>query len=283
MNRAFPQPRFVLLATALLAAIAAPCAAQTCDYEVKAVSYGNLVAHLYVPLMPSPMPVVVAVGGSDGGMSFGDANGELLAPHCVAVLGLAYFKADGLPSTLDAIPLEYLNTAIDYLETVPEVDSARLGMVGGSRGAELALVFAAIEPRIRSVVVTTPSSHVWGGRTSNDSAWTLDGKHVPHLSLASTLEVPQVKRFEEALDRAGPESIARIPVENIKGPIMLISAMEDAVWPSFRMSLDIESTLHKARFPFEVRHASYPTGHGFSKETAPRIKQTIIDHFVQTL
>ncbi len=49
--------------------------------------------------------MVVAVGGSDGGLSFGDANGEVLAPHCVAVLGLAYFKADGLPSTLDAIPL----------------------------------------------------------------------------------------------------------------------------------------------------------------------------------
>lgn len=28
---------------------------------------------------------------------------------------------------------------------------------------------------------------------------------------------------------------------------------------------DIESTLHKARFPFEVRHASYPTGHGFRR------------------
>lgn len=277
------MPHFPLFVTALLAAIATPCAAQTCEYEVRPVSYGNLVARLYVPLMSSLTPVVVAVGGSDGGMSFGDANGELLAPHCVAVLGLAYFKADGLPSTLDAIPLEYLSTAVDYLETVPDVDSARLGMVGGSRGAELALVFAAIEPRIRSVVVTTPSSHVWGGRTGNGSAWTLRGKDMPHLPLASTLEVPQVKRFEEALDRAGPESPARIPVENINGPILLISATEDAVWPSFRMSLDIESTLHKARFPFEVRHASYPGGHGFSKETAPRVKQTIIDHFVQTL
>ncbi len=106
---------------------------------------------------------------------------------------------------------------------------------------------------------------------------------MPQLSLASSLEVPQLNRFEEALSRAGPASPARIPVENINGPILLISATEDAVWPSFRMSLDIESTLHKARFPFEVRHASYPGGHGFSKETAPRIKQTIIDHFVQTL
>lgn len=275
--------RSLLVTALLLVAATSPCLAQSCTYEVRPVVSGNLVAHLYVPKLTSPMPVVIAVGGSEGGLSTGDANGELLAPHCIAVLALAYFKADGLPSTLDAIPLEYFRRAIDYLQTVPEVDAKRLGIVGGSRGAELALLLASMEPRIHSIVATTPSSHVWGGRTTLGSAWTLAGKDVPHLSLGLTDATPQVLRFEAALDQAGHASTPRIPVEKINGPILLISATEDAIWPSFRMSLEIESTLRDAHFPFEVRHASYRTGHGFSKETAPRIKQTIVDHFVETL
>lgn len=277
------MPRFQILSVALLAVLAVPCAAQTCKYDVRPVVYKELVAHLYVPRTPLPMPVVIAVGGAEGGLGTGDANGELLAPHCVAVLGLAYFKADGLPATLDAIPLEYFRTAVDYLGTVPDVDSGRLGMVGGSRGAELTLLFASMEPRIRSIVVTTPSSHVWGGRTTRDSAWSLAGKGVPYLALGLDDSVPLVQRFQAALDQAGATSAARIPVEKINGPILLVSATEDDIWPSFGMSVEMESTLREAHFPFEVRHVSYHTGHGFSQETAPRIKQTIIDHFVETL
>lgn len=277
------MPRFLSVAAALLVAIASPCVAQTCAYDIRPVAFGKLVAHLYVPRTVAPMPVVIAVGGAEGGLGTGDANGELLAPHCIAVLGLAYFKADGLPATLDAIPLEYFRTAVDYLATVHDVDIKRLGMVGGSRGAELALLFASMEPRIRSVVATTPSSVVWGGRTTTGSAWTLKGKDVPYLALGLTEAAPQVQRFESALDQAGSSATARIRVEKINGPILLISATEDAIWPSFRMSVDIETMLRKSRFPFEVRHASYRTGHGFSAETAPRIKQTIVDHFVQTL
>jgi dienelactone hydrolase len=163
------------------------------------------------------------------------------------------------------------------------VDGKRLGLVGGSRGAELALLVASMEPRIRSVVATTPSSHAWGGRTTAGSAWTSGGKEVPFLALGLTADAPQVKRFEASLDQARKDAAARIPVEKINGPILLISATEDAIWPSFRMSLDIESTLRDAHFPYEVRHASYRTGHGFSQETAPRIKKTIVDHFVDTL
>ena len=272
-----------LFAATLLLAAAIPCSAQTCAYDVLPVTSRNLVAHLYVPKMSSPMPVVIAVGGSEVGLGTGDANGELLAPHCIAVLGLAYFKADGLAPTLDAIPLEYFRAAVDYLQTVPAVDAKRLGMVGGSRGAELALLFAAMEPRIRSVVATTPSSHVWGGRTRDGSAWTLGGKDIAYLHLGPDAAAPQVQRFDAALDEAGSTSPARIQVEKINGPILLISATEDPVWPSFRMSLQIQTSLRDAQFPFEVRHASYRTGHGFSKETAPRIKQTIVEHFVETL
>ncbi len=65
--------------------------------------------------------------------------------------------------------------------------------------------------------------------------------------------------------------------------MLLISAENDQIWPSAAMSNDIMVYLKEHSFKYPVVHKSYPTGHAFSKETAPEIKQMIIDHFVTTL
>lgn len=38
-----------------------------------------------------------------------------------------------------------------------------------------------------------------------------------------------------------------------------------------------------SNYAHAVTHDNYPTGHGFSRELAPHIKQSIIDHFLHTL
>ena len=119
--------------------------------------------------------------------------------------------------------------------------------------------------------------------TTSGSAWTLNGNDVPSLGLELELDAPKLKRFEAALIHEDRVRDAAIAVEKINGPILLVSATQDQVWPSFQMSIDIQARLHAQGFQFEVRHASYPTGHGFSLAFAPRIKQTIVDHFVETL
>jgi dienelactone hydrolase len=164
----------LLLVSLLLCASSATASAS--EYVVKPVVYKDLVANLYLPSGVAKAPVVIAFGGSDGGLNGGDANGELLAPHGVAVLSLAYFKADGIPPTLDRIPMEYFIRAIDYLATVPAVDAGRIGVVSGSRGSEAALLLASLDARIKSVVVTTPSNVAWYGKTTPRSAWTLPGQ-----------------------------------------------------------------------------------------------------------
>ncbi|MBV6324790.1 acyl-CoA thioester hydrolase/BAAT C-terminal domain-containing protein [Duganella violaceipulchra] len=250
---------------------------------MRQVVYRDLVAHLYLPKTAAKVPVVVAIGGSEGGLGTGDANGQMMAPHGIAVLGLAYFSASGLPATLDQIPLEYFIRALDFLQTQPEVDATRIGFVGGSRGAEAALLVASIDQRIKSVVVTTPSSVAWFGRTLPKSAWTWQGKDVPAMSPTQDQALPQVGRFLAALDQQQVVRQARIAVEKINGPILLISAQNDQIWPSFQMSNDIAAELKAQHYPHAVTHDSYPTGHGFSQELAPHIKQSIIDHFLHTL
>ena len=252
------------------------------EYEVKSVKYKNLVASLYLPKSEGRVPVVIAFGGSDGGIGFGDANGKMIAPSGVAVLALAYFKEDGLPKTLDDIPLEYFVQAIDYVQTVTSIDASRIGVVSGSRGSEAAFLLASMDDRIKSLAVTTPSYVSWGG-TKSDSAWTIGGVAVPALSLKLDDTISKLNRYRTALENKDAVEIATFHMEKINGPIFIISAKNDQVWPSYDMSVAIEAYLARHKFKHSVTHASYLTGHGFSSESAPAIKRSIVDHFLRTL
>lgn len=258
-------------------------AANAVEYDVKAVSYKDLVGKLYLPKVKGKVPVVIAFGGSDGGMNFAEANGAMLAPHGVAVLGIAYFRETGLPATLDHIPMEYFIKAVDFLETEAAVDAKRIGVVSGSRGSEAAFLLASMDARIKSLVVTTPSKVAWYGRNTAQSAWTYQGKDLPALSLELDDKAPVLTRFDAALKNQQKVDAALFAFEKIQGPIFLVSAERDEIWPSYGMSKDIEAYLKARKFPYSVVHRSYPTGHGFNKEVAPEIKQSIIDHFLRTL
>ena len=273
----------------LAAALSLTCSASMaqqpirCEYTVEKVSYKNLVANVYLPKAEHKTPVVLAFGGSEGGLSTGDSTGTLLAPHCIAVLALAYFKEAGLPQTLDHIPLDYFIDAIDYMSGLRGVDPARLGLVSGSRGSEAGLLVASMDARIKSVIVATPSEVPWYGRTTASSAWTYQGKDIPALSLKDDPALSQTRRFDSALDAVVDWPAYRIRVERINGPVLLISAQNDEIWPSTRMSNDIVQYLKSQHFKFSVKHDIYPTGHGFNQETAPKIKQSVVDRFLDTL
>lgn len=257
--------------------------AQNFQYDIEKVEYKNLVANLYVPKVDGKLPVVIAFGGFEGGLETGNSNGEMIAPHGVAVLGVAYFKEKGISKTLDQIPMEYFIEAINYLETHPQIDASRIGVVGGSRGTEAAFLLATMDSRIKSVVVTTPSKVAWYGLTVPKSAWTFQGQDIPALGLELDSSAKLVDRFSVALENKKDLNKYLFKFENINGPLLMISAEHDQVWPSYQMSKDIELYLKNKGFKYQVTHNSYKTGHGFSQKTAPGIKKSIINHFLTTL
>jgi len=259
------------------------CLAQTCEYTIEKVGYKNLVANLYMPKIVVNPSVVIAFGGSEGGISAGNSTGEMLAPHCIAVLGIAFFKEQGLSPTLDQIPLEYFFDAVDFVSQFKGIDGKRIGMVSGSRGSEAALLIASMDPRIKSLVVATPSEVAWYGRTKSKSAWTYRGEDIPALTPEDDVTIPQVKRFENTLNSVQDWDLYRFHVDLINGPIFLISAKNDEIWPSKRMSDDLVRYLKAHNFKYRVKHDSYATGHGFSKEAAPAIKRSVVDWFLETL
>ncbi len=250
------------------------------QFKIKKVTYKNIVANLYLPTGANKVPAIIAIGGSSGRMSHD--KGQWLAPQGFAVLTLAYFKHEGLPETLDAIPIEYAISAIDYLETVSVIDSNRIGVIGASRGSELAFILASQDKRIKSVVATTPTKVAWHGETSR-YAWRYGEKNIASLTFCKDCKASFLERCKEALTQVKNVKEAHISFEKIKAAILLISAEADHIWPSYQMSLDIVRYLQERNFKFLVEHISYPTNHFFSRKVLKKMRPLIINHFKATL
>jgi hypothetical protein len=140
----------------------------------------GVVGTFYEPPGEGRHPAMIVLTGSGGGIppASGPAGG--FASRGYAVLALAYFNADRLPSTLSNIPLEYFGTALDWLASQPSVDPDRIGVLGHSRGAELALLLGVAYQHLRLVVAVAPSNVVNRGCCDRFSmvAWTVQGRPI---------------------------------------------------------------------------------------------------------
>jgi len=215
----------------------------------------GLVGSFYEPAGPGRHPAFLVLGGSGGGIPppLGPAGG--LASRGYAVLSLAYFRAPGLPSTLSNIPLEYFAAALKWMSAHPSVDPSRVGVIGLSRGAELALLLGTILPGFRAVVAYMPSNVIVRGccDAGTPVAWTLGGRAVASAPSAPTR-------------RSGMSDRPEIPVERINGAVLLISGRDDEVWPSTAMADAIMSRLRRHRFAHPFEHLAYDhAGHGIGR------------------
>lgn len=225
-------------------------------------------------------PVVVVLGGSGGGFDLDKA--AVLSRHGFAAFALAYFGIPPLPPWLHRIPFEYFEAALAWLAAQSRVDSARIGMLGISRGAELALLLASTFSEIRCVIACAPSSVAWssGGRHRDTGeiipCWISKGDAVPFVPLPmrefmwrSAVPVVVLRRpvmfrnlFRAGLRNRAAIERAAIPVERIGGPVMLISGGDDHVWPAAEMSGQIVERLKRHDFAHAVEHLNYPrAGH----------------------
>ena len=109
---------------------------------------------------------MLTLTGSVGGLTMTDTSIALQAEGFTVLL-LSYFRGPGQNPNAELVPLEYFATALAWLRRQPEVDSARVGIVGVSKGAEAALVVAVRHPELKAVVAALPSSVVWPGITAS--------------------------------------------------------------------------------------------------------------------
>lgn len=224
----------------------------------------GLLGAFYMPEGSGKRPALLVLGGSEGGLAASSGVGLSFTKEGYAVLALAYFMEDGLPQSLENIPLEYFDKAVDWLKRQPGVDPDAIGVIGGSRGSEAALLLASRNTSIKAVMAFAPSGVVWQGLNfanpmNMGPAWTVDGKALPFVAPNGMKYRPGAAMkpmFDDALATETRKDVD-IPVERIKAPILLISGKEDALWPSFAMGEAITKRLADANFAYPVQHLAY--------------------------
>ena len=182
-----------------------------------------------------------------------------------------------MPPLLQNIPLEYFATAVEWLKSQPAVDATRIGVLGTSRGGELALLLGATYPSaFRVVVANVPSNVVWPG-LSDDSetpAWTLKGEPLPsvpsHFTAADRALSGRdrfLKRMQDAA-RRGARRDSRSSAST--APVLLFSGKDDQVWPSDMFAARVVERLKAHRFKHPVEHYSYENaGHQMARPFVP--------------
>lgn len=261
----------------------------------------GLVGDLFFADAPTPKPTVILLGGSEGGKSWSDNPYQVemleeLVRAGFTVFSLAYFGLDALPLMLTGVPLEYFETAFDWLAEQPEVVPNAYALVGGSKGGELALLLGSRYPQVKAVAAFAPSLVVFQGLSQGKAAssWTHGGKELsyvpfPLTAIFAILKGMRSGRFLDAykiaLRNTKAAAKAAIPVEKTHGPVLLISGSRDEMWPSAAMCEQMMTRLSGAEFPFSVKHLALETGHNVFDDTStwPEIVRFLTEEFLGIL
>jgi dienelactone hydrolase len=247
------------------------------------ISQNGFIAAYFAPADDARHPGIIVLNGSDGGLQRDAA--ALLARHGFCTLAVAYFGIGLLPRYLSDIPIETVEHAMDVLRAMPGVDANEIGVVGFSKGAELALVSASHFTSIRAVVAYAPSSAVFEGlgpSTKPKSSWTFGGHELPFANGEVPAAVRQQLNAASAAHRLvsyapwylaklrGSTSQAVIPVEDIRASVMLVAGGDDRLWPSPFMARQIVARLKEHRHPYADELLLYPSaGHAIDVPFVP--------------
>jgi dienelactone hydrolase len=258
----------------------------------------GLVAVFITPAAPGPHPALLVFGGSEGGIDYGLKYARHYASLGYSCLGIAYFDTPGLPHYLEKLPLEYFGKALSWMKGRPEVKADAIGVLGASRGGELALLLGATFPEVKAVVAMVPSGVAWSGwdphRPENYSAssWTFGGKELPYVPDTGALptwtmddEGRTVERgtpmFLAALDAASPAALdaATTRVEKVQGPVLMLASDDDQIWPSCRLAelamKRLDATGHAASFADD--YVCYPgAGHHMGMPGLPTTDPALV-------
>jgi dienelactone hydrolase len=246
-----------------------PTAADVAELGGIEVREDGLVATWFAPTGAAAGPALLVLGGSEGGKQTSTRIAARLHAQGYATLALAYFGTGGLPEQLVEIPLEYFVRALDWLARQPGVDPTRLGVVGGSKGAEAALLLASRDRRVRAVIASTPSDYTWQGvdwnAWSDTPSWTEGGQPVPYLRYVPFDPAQGLRAmYDRSVAAAGVDArrSARIPLERSDAALLLIAGDDDALWGATDASRRIAAVLDAAGHPREVKVLTYPdAGH----------------------
>jgi dienelactone hydrolase len=241
--------------------------------EGRRITGNGLLANYYPPPGEGKHAGILLLGGSEGGLGQGGGRmAKALQEKGFAVLHVSYFAAPGQPAKLELVPLETFDRALDWLKVQAEVDAERLAIVGGSKGAEAALIVATRHAELGAVVAGMPSSVAWQGIDWNflnmivnppNGSWSLAGKPIPFLPYGQPKKFggPIADVYIAGLEALAQHENAIIPIEQSKAAVLLICGKRDTLWPSCPMADQVKARAEAKGGPIVTILAYDDAGH----------------------
>lgn len=132
-------------------------------------------------------PLIVGLGGSEGGNAWTSDYWKKTRNQFIekgyAFLAIGYFGAKGTPDTLQKISIEDVHNAIKEATKNRSINKKKIAIIGGSRGADLALLIGSYYKDIKCVVGIVSSNVTFPGNTNHftTSSWTFQNKELPFV------------------------------------------------------------------------------------------------------
>ncbi|AMO72485.1 acyl-CoA thioester hydrolase/BAAT C-terminal domain-containing protein [Sphingorhabdus sp. M41] len=220
-------------------------------------------------------PAILMLGGSEGGLQEAHhVMARMLNAEGFSVLYPGYYRTSKANSDFNLVPLETFDMALEWLKSRDDVNADAIGIMGGSKGGEAALLVASRHPELKAVVSQMPSNVVWQGfsweswdATKLSSSWSLGGKpvtYVPYIPLGfPELFAPgaYVTMYKNSLKQLPEYPDAVIKIEKTKAPVLLICGEKDNLWPSCDMARAVEARAKKFGQPDVTLLAYEDAGH----------------------
>ncbi|WP_068673571.1 alpha/beta fold hydrolase [Oceanobacillus sp. Castelsardo] len=265
------------------------------DVEKEVIEENSIVGTVYYPKRAGHYPAILIVGGSDA--SVHESAAAMLASKGYVVLALAYFGRTGLPKGIENIPLEYVDRSIQYLISRSMVDKNKVGIIGHSRGSELALLYALHFQKVKAVIAVAPSAVVFPGVVNYQPvmkpAWTVQGSPIAYFKAKRTVG-DTCSFFYHWIFRkpySGLQPIKRnlqdekqfeanaIPVQDIQAPMMFFAGTDDHIQPAAFFTKRMEEQLQHHPFKQRNRFIYHENAGHFSAfpSALPNLPQTTGD------
>jgi dipeptidyl aminopeptidase/acylaminoacyl peptidase len=158
--------------------------------------------------------------------------------------------------------------------------------MGGSKGGELVLNLASRYREFNGVIAMSTSNVSFPAITwtANTSSWMYDDEEViyvpaPLKKISPTLKGDLYTAHAMMLEDNEAVKKAEINVDNINGPILIISGKDDDQWPAPEMSEQIIRRLKQNNFKHYYNHIQLNGGHVAPLEHFNLVYDFLEQHF----
>jgi len=219
--------------------------------------------------------VIIWMHGSSMNEKHCIADSEYLRQKGYSTLVLGFYCWKGMSKKLRAVPVDYVEKAVEELK---RNGFTKIGIHGISSGAAYALLCASLIPDISLVISICPFDYVMEEpkifRKLTGRAWfSYHGKDCPcslytgqrengffgSLLAYRKQDTEHQNEFLRSLyENATLTEESRIKVENMKAHVLMVAPERDNEWPSPTAVRRMEKKLSDAGYPYRVKAIVYP-------------------------